>query len=163
MLFRSFYTLVYVLVTLGAFGVILLGAREGHEADELDDYRGLSRRDSLLALLLAGLMFATAGIPPFVGFYAKLAILQALITTNLTGNLILALVAVLFSLVGAFYYLRLIKVMFFDSSNQAALPARSSGIGSVLALNGAAILFFGIMPDGLMSLCREAVIKALSS
>ena len=86
-----------------------------------------------------------------------------MITTNLTGNLVLALVAVLFSLVGAFYYLRLIKVMFFDEARDVRPIERSSGISSVLALNGAAVLLFGVVPDGLMSLCREAVIKALSS
>ena len=158
-----FYVISYVLTTLGTFGLILYLSSEGFESEEISDLAGLGQRAPWLAAVMAVFMLSLAGIPPFVGFYAKLAILQALITTNLTGNLILALVAVLFSLVGAFYYLRLIKVMFFDASNQAALPARSSGIGSVLALNGAAILFFGIMPDGLMSLCREAVIKALSS
>lgn len=158
-----FYVVTYVLTTLGTFGLILYLSSEGFESEEISDLAGLGQRAPWLAGVMAVFMLSLAGIPPFVGFYAKLAILQALITTNLTSNLILALVAVLFSLVGAFYYLRLIKVMFFDSPNQGPLPERSSGISSVLALNGAAVLLFGVMPDGLMSLCREAVIKALAS
>lgn len=158
-----FYVVSYVLTTLGTFGLILYLSAEGFESEEISDLAGLGQRAPWLAAVMAVFMLSLAGIPPFVGFYAKLAILQSLITTNITGNLILALVAVLFSLVGAFYYLRLIKVMFFDSANQGALPVRSAGISTVLALNGAAVLVFGLLPDGLMSLCREAVIKALSS
>lgn len=158
-----FYVVSYVLTTLGTFGLILYLSAEGFESEEISDLAGLGQRAPWLAAVMAVFMLSLAGIPPFVGFYAKLAVLQSLITTNITGNLILALVAVLFSLVGAFYYLRLIKVMFFDSANQGALPVRSAGISTVLALNGAAVLLFGLLPDGLMSLCREAVIKALSS
>jgi len=143
--------------------LILYLSSEGFESEEISDLAGLGKRAPWLAGVMAVFMLSLAGIPPFVGFYAKLAILQALITTNLTGNLVLALVAVLFSLVGAFYYLRLIKVMFFDEAREVRPIERSSGISSVLALNGAAVLLFGVVPDGLMSLCREAVIKALSS
>ncbi len=158
-----FYVVSYVLTTLGTFGLILYLSSEGFESEEISDLAGLGKRAPWLAGVMAVFMLSLAGIPPFVGFYAKLAILQALITTNLTGNLVLALVAVLFSLVGAFYYLRLIKVMFFDEAREVRPIERSSGISSVLALNGAAVLLFGVVPDGLMSLCREAVIKALSS
>jgi NADH-quinone oxidoreductase subunit N len=158
-----FYVVSYVLTTLGTFGLILYLSSEGFESEEISDLAGLGKRAPWLAGVMAVFMLSLAGIPPFVGFYAKLAILQALITTNLTGNLVLALVAVLFSLVGAFYYLRLIKVMFFDEARDVRPIERSSGISSVLALNGAAVLLFGVVPDGLMSLCREAVIKALSS
>ncbi len=158
-----FYVVSYVLTTLGTFGLILYLSREGFESEEIADLAGLGKRAPWLAGVMAVFMLSLAGIPPFVGFYAKLAILQALITTNMTGHLVLAVVAVMFSLIGAFYYLRLIKVMFFDEISQSSPIQRSSGISAVLALNGAAVLLFGVAPDGLMSLCREAVIKALSS
>lgn len=158
-----FYVVSYVLTTLGTFGLILYLSREGFESEEIADLAGLGKRAPWLAGVMAVFMLSLAGIPPFVGFYAKLAILQALITTNMTGHLVLAVVAVMFSLIGAFYYLRLIKVMFFDEIRQSSPIQRSSGISAVLALNGAAVLLFGVAPDGLMSLCREAVIKALSS
>jgi NADH-quinone oxidoreductase subunit N len=158
-----FYVVSYVLTTLGTFGLILYLSREGFESEEISDLAGLGKKAPWLAGVMAVFMLSLAGIPPFVGFYAKLAILQALITTNMTGHLVLAVVAVMFSLIGAFYYLRLIKVMFFDEISQSSPIQRSSGISTVLALNGAAVLLFGLAPDGLMSLCREAVIKALSS
>ena len=158
-----FYVVSYVLTTLGTFGLILYLSREGFESEEISDLAGLGKRAPWLAGVMAVFMLSLAGIPPFVGFYAKLAILQALITTNMTGHLVLAVVAVMFSLIGAFYYLRLIKVMFFDEVSQSSPIQRTSGISTVLALNGAAVLLFGLAPDGLMSLCREAVIKALSS
>ena len=158
-----FYVVSYVLTTLGTFGLILYLSREGFESEEIADLAGLGKKAPWLAGVMAVFMLSLAGIPPFVGFYAKLAILQALITTNMTGHLVLAVVAVMFSLIGAFYYLRLIKVMFFDEVSQSSPIQRTSGISTVLALNGAAVLLFGLAPDGLMSLCREAVIKALSS
>ena len=158
-----FYIVSYVLTTLGTFGLILYLSAEGFESEEISDLAGLGKRAPWLAGVMTVFMLSLAGIPPFVGFYAKLAILQALITTNLTGYLVLAIVAVMFSLVGAFYYLRLIKVMFFDEPQAVSVIGRTSGISTVLALNGAAVLLFGLAPDGLMSLCREAVIKALSS
>jgi NADH-quinone oxidoreductase subunit N len=100
-----------------------------------------------------------------VGFYAKLAILQALITTNVTGYLVLAVVAVLLSLVGAFYYLRIVKVMYFDEplAANASRPVQGSGVSALLAVNGAAVLVFGLLPGGLMAMCRDAILRALAT
>src|SRR5690606_4577215 len=111
-----YYTIVYVLMTLGSFGVILLAGRRGHEADELDDYKGLHARDPMLALMMLALMFSTAGVPPFVGFWAKLAIFEALWQVGATWLIVIGALA---SVVGAFYYIRVVKLMYFDDA-----PAR---------------------------------------
>jgi NADH-quinone oxidoreductase subunit N len=108
-------------------------------------------------------MFSLAGLPPMVGFYAKLAILQALVTTNVTSDLVLAVVAVMLSLVGAFYYLRVVKVMYFDEPVQTAAIERGTGVSAMLAINGAAVLLFGLLPGGLMAICRDAIVKALTT
>jgi NADH-quinone oxidoreductase subunit N len=112
---------------------------------------------------MAVFMFSLAGIPPTVGFYAKLAVLQALITTNQPYYIGLAIVAVLLSLIAAYYYLRVIKVMYFDEPTDRHAVERHTGIGPLLALNGAAVLVFGLLPGGLMALCRDAIQKALTS
>jgi NADH-quinone oxidoreductase subunit N len=104
-------------------------------------------------------MFSLTGIPPMVGFYAKFAVLQALIVTNQAGYIVLAIIAVLLSLIGAYYYLRVVKVMYFDEPQAGAtddVPSRG-GVGVLLACNGAAALLLGVLPDGLMALCRDAV------
>ena len=98
-----------------------------------------------------------------VGFYAKLSILQALITTNLTAYIVLAVIAVMLSLVGAFYYLRVVKVMYFDPPTDASQPLQSGGISALLALNGVAVLGFGLLPGGLMAMCRDAILRALAT
>ena len=158
-----FYIVTYVMTTLGTFGLILYLSRTGHEAEELDDYAGLARRSPWVAGVMAVFMFSLAGVPPMVGFYAKLAVLQALGTTNVTAYIVLAVVAVLLSLVGAFYYLRLIKVMYFDEATDAPPVQRSRGVSALLALNGAAVLVLGVLPDGLMTLCRDAIVRALAT
>jgi len=108
-------------------------------------------------------MFSLAGVPPMIGFYAKLAILQALVTTNVTGYIVLAVVAVMLSLVGAYYYLRVVKVMYFDQPVDNSRPQQAGGVSAVLALNGAAVLIFGLLPGGLMAMCRDAILKALAT
>jgi NADH-quinone oxidoreductase subunit N len=145
-----YYTIVYVLMALGSFGVILLTSRAGFEADELSHYRGLHSRDPLLAFLMLMLMLSTAGIPPFVGFWAKLQVLQALLAA---GYLWLVVLAVLMSVVGAFYYLRVVKLMYFDSPED--LPAGDSGLAErlTLGLNAGAVLVMGLMPNALLALC----------
>ena len=102
-------------------------------------------------------------LPPMIGFYAKLAILQALISTNVTGYIVLAVIAVMLYLVGAFYYLRLVKVMYFDQPSDRMPPVQASGVSALLALNGAAVLGLGLLPGGLMALCRDAIVKALAT
>jgi len=148
-----YYTLVYVLVALGSFGVILLASAKGFEADRLDDYKGLYRRDPLLAASMMVLMFSTAGVPPFVGFWAKLRIFQVLWES---GHLWLVILAAAMSVVGAYYYLRVIKLMYFDESAASAPPAqRETGVRLALGVNAAAVLLLGLLPAPLLDLCAR--------
>ena len=159
-----FYMVAYVLTTLGTFGMIMYLSRQGFESEEIDDFAGLNQRSPWAAGVMAIFLFSLAGIPPMVGFYAKLAVLQALVTTNVTSYIVLAVVAVLMSLVGAFYYLRVVKVMYFDAPRGAVpAPVRSAGVSALLAANGLAVLLFGVLPGGLMALCRDAIVKALTT
>jgi NADH-quinone oxidoreductase subunit N len=158
-----FYIVTYVFTTLGTFGLILLLSRRGFEAEQIDDFKGLAKRSPLFAGVMAIFMFSLAGIPPTVGFYAKLSVLQAIVTTNVTGYIVLAVVAVLLSLVGAYYYLRLVKVMYFDEPTDASPIVAPVDVKAVLALNGFAALLFGILPSGLMALCAGAIVNALKS
>jgi NADH-quinone oxidoreductase subunit N len=158
-----FYMLAYVFTTLGTFGVIMLLSRQGFESEQVDDLKGLARRSPWYAAVMAIFMFSLAGIPPTVGFYAKLAVLQAIISTNLALYLWLAVIAVLLSLVAAFYYLRLVKVMYFDDPVDSRPIVSSGEVRAILSLNGAAVLIFGLLPGGLMALCAQAIVKALAT
>jgi NADH-quinone oxidoreductase subunit N len=150
-----YYTLVYVLMALGAFGVILLASAKGFEADRLDDYKGLHRRDPLLAGAMMVLMFSFAGVPPFVGFWAKLRILQALWETH---HLWLVIFAAGMSVVGAYYYLRVIKLMYFDEpATQQSPPPREFGVRLALGANAAAVLGLGLLPGPLLDLCARVI------
>ena len=158
-----FYVITYVLTTLATFGVILLLAREGFESEEISDLAGLNQRSPLYAGVMAVCLFSMAGIPPLVGFYAKLSVLQALITSGQTPYLVLAIFAVMMSLIGAFYYLRVVKVMYFDQPITASTVSASADVRIVLCLNGALIVALGLLPGGLMSLCARAIVKTLGS
>lgn len=162
-----FYAITYVLTTLAAFGVIMLLARAGHESEEITDLAGLNQRSPLYAGVMAVVMFSLAGLPPLVGFYAKLSVLQALISSQQTSYLVLAVFAVLMSLVGAFYYLRIVKVMYFDEPVSPVHPITAPADARVvLTINGALILLLGILPGGLMTLCTQAIssiVKTLGS
>ena len=162
-----FYAITYVLTTLAAFGVIMLLARAGHESEEISDFAGLNQRSPLYAGVMAVVMLSLAGLPPLVGFYAKLSVLQALISSQQTSYLVLAVFAVLMSLVGAFYYLRIIKVMYFDAPLSPVHPITAPADARlVLTVNGALILILGIMPGGLMTLCAQSIssiVKTLGS
>jgi NADH-quinone oxidoreductase subunit N len=150
-----YYTLVYVLMALGSFGVILLASRAGFEADRLDDYKGLHQRDPLLAVAMLVLMFSTAGVPPFVGFWAKLRIFQVLWET---GHLWLVVIAAAMSVVGVFYYLRVVKLMYFDApAGDLPRPARLAGERFVLGCNAAAVLVLGVLPAPLLDLCTRLI------
>jgi NADH-quinone oxidoreductase subunit N len=153
-----FYSVVYAMMSLGGFGIILLLSRQGFESDELDDLKGLNQRSPWAAFLMLLLMFSMAGIPPTVGFYAKLSVLQAVVEADLVW---LAVVAVLFSLIGAFYYLRVVKLMYFDDPVQTAPIDAPSDMRLALSVNGLAILLFGILPGPLMSVCLIAVQSSL--
>jgi NADH-quinone oxidoreductase subunit N len=158
-----FYTVIYVLTTLGTFGMIMLMSRQGHEAEEIKDLAGLAKRSPWYAGVMTIFMFSLAGIPPTAGFYAKLAVLQALISTNVPAYLWLAVFAVVISLIGAFYYLRVIKVMFFDEPTDTAPLMAPGDVRIVMSLNGAAVLVFGVLPGGLMALCAYAIVKTLAT
>lgn len=145
-----FYTLVYALMTLGSFGVILLMSRYGFEADNIDDFKGLSKQHPWLALLMLILMFSMAGIPPLAGFYAKLGVVKAVVDADM---LAVALVAVVMSVIGAFYYLRVIKVMYFDDAEHRHEANTSGSAGFVLSINTLLVLALGIFPGLLMSVC----------
>ncbi len=158
-----FYVVTYVLTTLASFGVILLLAREGFESEEIADLAGLNQRSPLYAGVMAVCLFSLAGIPPLVGFYAKLAILQALIASSQATYIGLAIFAVLMSLIGAFYYLRVIKVMYFDEPITATTVSAPADVRVVLSFNGALILVLGVLPGGLMSLCATAIVQMLGT
>ena len=158
-----FYIVTYVLTTLGTFGLILYLSSQGFESEELSDLSGLARRSPWLAGVMTVFMFSLAGVPPMVGFYAKLSILQALLATGQPAHIWLAVFAVLMSLVGAFYYLRVVKIMYFDPAARTEPLVRGQGFSALLAVNGAAVLGFGLLPGGLMDLCRDAIIKALAT
>ena len=158
-----FYVVTYVLTTLAAFGVILLLARDGFESEEIADFAGLNQRSPLYAAIMAISLFSLAGIPPMVGFYAKLSVLQALVASGQALHLGLAIFAVLMSLIGAFYYLRVIKVMYFDEPITASTVSAAFDVRAVLTVNGLLVLVLGLLPGGLMALCAQAVVQMLGS
>ncbi|MBL0726960.1 NADH-quinone oxidoreductase subunit NuoN [Piscinibacter sp. HJYY11] len=158
-----FYLVSYVLTTLGTFGIIMLLSRRGFESEEIDDFKGLARRSPWYAAVMAIFMFSLAGIPPTVGFYAKLAVLQSLVSTNDSLYIWLAVIAVVLSLIGAFYYLRLVKVMYFDEPVETAPITSTGDVRILLSLNGAAVLIFGLLPGWLMMVCANAVLLALKT
>jgi len=159
-----FYLITYALTTLGTFGIVLLLARSGFEAEEISDLRGLNRRSPWYAFVMLLLMFSLAGIPPTVGFYAKLVVLQALLGDGPEGGLLwLAVIAVLLSLVGAFYYLRVVKVMYFDEppAGAPAPIAATTDMRVALSINGALVLVLGLLPQYLLKLCSDAMVRTL--
>ncbi len=158
-----FYVVTYVLTTLASFGVILLLAREGFESEEISDFAGLNQRSPLYAGVMAVCLFSLAGIPPMVGFYAKLSVLQALVASGQAFHLGVAVFAVVMSLIGAFYYLRVIKVMYFDAPITASTVSASLDVRVVLSINGALVLILGLFPASLMHLCANAVVQMLGT
>ena len=149
-----FYTLAYVLMSLGAFGIVMLLSRKGFEAENLDDYKGLNVRSPWYAFMMLIVMFSMAGVPPFLGFWAKLVVLQEVIAADMTW---LAVVGVVFSVIGAYYYLRIIKLMYFDQSEDTTPLVSSLDTRLMLSLNGLAILGLGLFPGGLMAVCLAAL------
>jgi NADH-quinone oxidoreductase subunit N len=158
-----FYVITYVLTTLATFGVILILARDGFESEEITDLAGLNQRSPLYAAIMAICMFSLAGIPPMVGFYAKLSVLQSLISSGQTPQIALAIFAVMMSLIGAFYYLRVVKVMYFDEPITATMVSAGADVRTVLSINGALVLLLGLFPSALMSLCADAIVKTLGT
>jgi len=148
-----FYTLVYVLMSLGGFGMVMLLSRKGFEAENLDDYKGLNARSPWYAFMMLILMFSMAGVPPFLGFWAKLVVLQEVIAADMMW---LAIVGVVFSVIGAFYYLRIIKLMYFDQPEDTAPLVSSLDTRLMLSLNSLAVLGLGLFPGGLLAVCQAA-------
>jgi len=156
-----FYVVTYVLTTLAVFGVIMLLSRSGFESEEISDLAGLNQRSPLYAGVMAACMFSLAGVPPLVGFYAKFAVLQALLEVGGVVYFWLAVFAVMMSLVGAFYYLRVIKVMYFDAPTQTEPISAPLEVRAVLSVNGALVLILGLIPGGLIALCTHAIAAML--
>ena len=156
-----FYMVTYVLTTLAAFGLMLVLAHKGFESEEISDFAGLNQRSPLLAAVMALAMFSLAGVPPLAGFQAKLLVLQALVAAGRPLYMALAVFAVLISVVGAFYYLRVIKVMYFDEPAEAAPLETAPEKQALLALNGVMLLFYGILPGSLLAVCGDAVLRML--
>jgi NADH-quinone oxidoreductase subunit N len=153
-----FYVLVYVLMSMGGFGMIMLLSRQGFEAENLDDFKGLNQRSPWYAFVMLLLMFSMAGVPPTVGFYAKLSVLQAALQA---GFVWLVVAAVLFSVIGAFYYLRIIKLMYFDAPLDET-PVKTEGdMAMLMSTNGLAVLALGLLPQPLMALCAYAIQRSL--
>jgi NADH-quinone oxidoreductase subunit N len=145
-----FYTLAYAIMSLGGFGIVLYMSRAGFEAEELDDYKGLNQRSPWFAFMMLILMFSMAGVPPTLGFWAKLAVLSAVVDINMTW---LAIVGVVFSIIGLFYYLRVIKLMYFDEPVEQQEITCGRDMQIALSTNSMAILALGLYPAGLMSIC----------
>jgi NADH-quinone oxidoreductase subunit N len=154
-----FYAITYVLTTLATFGVIMLLARAGFEAENIDDFKGLNQRSPWFAFVMLILMFSLTGIPPTVGFYAKVSVLQAVLGT---GQVWLAIVSVLLSLIGAFYYLRVVKVMYFDEPVDTSRIVANTDMRVALSINGLSILILGVLPGPLMAACAAAMVKTLA-
>ena len=155
-----FYSITYVLTTLGTFGLIMLLARAGFEAENIEDFKGLNQRSPWFALVMLILMFSLAGLPPMVGFYAKVSVLQAVLGT---GQIWLAVLAVMMSLIGAFYYLRVVKVMYFDEPTDNTPIVVNGDMRLALSANGLVILALGIFPGSLLAACASAIVKTLAS
>jgi len=149
-----FYTITYTLMSLGAFAMIILLSRKGFEAEKLDDFKGLNSRSPWHAFLMMIIMFSMAGVPPFLGFWAKMSVLREVIAVDMVW---LAAASVVFSIIGAFYYLRVIKIMYFDKpENQQAITC-SRDMSFMISINAVVILMIGLFPDSLLSLCLKVV------
>jgi NADH-quinone oxidoreductase subunit N len=155
-----YYVITYVLTTVGTFGTLMLASRAGFDADNLADFKGLSKRNGWFALVMTILLFSLAGVPPMMGFAAKFAVLNSVLAT---GQLWLTIFAVMFSLIGAFYYLRVIKTMWFDEPVDTAPIVAPFDMKLVLSINGLAVVALGVMPEGMLKACMAAIKATLAT
>lgn len=155
-----YYVIIYAITTLAGFGAVLAMSKAGFEADQLDDLKGLNKRNPWLAFLILVLMFSLAGIPPLAGFFAKLVILKGLMDA---GHIYLSVLAVMFSLIGAFYYLRVVKLMYFDAPENDGQIAFSPVHHIVLSVNVLALLVLGVLPAGLINMAVNSVLKSIGA
>ncbi len=153
-----YYTVAYVMMSLGAFGMVLLLSRAGYDAENLEDFKGLNKRSPWFAAMMLIIMFSMAGIPFFIGFFAKFAVLLAAIKAGYTA---VAVIAVMFSLIGAFYYLRVVKLMYFDTPVDSAPITAGIDLRVLLSLNALAVAAFGLFPDAVMMVCTTALMRSL--
>ena len=153
-----FYISAYVLMTLAGFGMILLLSRKGFEAENLDDLKGLNQRSPWAAMLMLITMFSMAGVPPTIGFYAKFTVLQAALQAGYIGAVVFA---VIMAAIGAFYYLRIVKLMYFDAPQDNAAISAPGDMKLILSINALALLALGILPQGLMNICGAAISRSL--
>ena len=153
-----YYMVAYVMMSLGTFGTILLLSRAGFEAEHLDDFKGLNQRSPWFAAIMGILMFSMAGVPFFIGFFAKFSVLLAVVDA---GNIWLAVTAVFFALIGAYYYLRVVKLMYFDAPIDTAPITASVDMRLLLSANGLAVALLGIFPQTVMGLCSFALLRSL--
>ncbi|MFB1030309.1 MAG: NADH-quinone oxidoreductase subunit NuoN [Thauera sp.] len=153
-----FYAISYVIMSLASFGMLILLSRAGFEAENIDDFKGLNKRSSWYALMMLFVMFSMAGVPFFIGFFAKLSVLQAVVAA---GYFWLAVLAVVMSVIGAFDYLRVVKVMYFDDPIDASPIHAAPEVRVMLSANGLAIAALGLAPQALMSLCAFALLRSL--
>ncbi len=149
-----FYMISYIIVAAGAFGMILLLAKQGFEADKITDFKGLNARSPWFAGMMAILMFSLAGLPPFIGFWAKLGVIQAVLGVHITW---LAVIAVLFSVVGAYFYLRIVKLMYFDEPTETSSLGGSMLMRTVLSANALLAFALGVVPGSLLQICQRAL------
>ena len=149
-----FYVLVYALTSVGAFGMIILLSRSGFEADTLDDFKGLNERSRWYAFMMLLIMFSMAGVPPTVGFFAKLWVIKAVLDVDMIW---LATTAVLFSVIGAYYYIRIIKLMYFDKPIDKAEISAGMDMQFVISTNGLLMLVLGLFPGALMAICQSVI------
>ncbi|TYQ21737.1 UNVERIFIED_ORG: NADH-quinone oxidoreductase subunit N [Zoogloea ramigera] len=155
-----FYVVTYVLTTVGTFGLLMLLSRAGFDADNIADFKGLGKRSGWFALMMTIMMFSMAGVPPLVGFAAKFSVLNAVLGT---GQVWLTIIAVMFSLIGAYYYLRIVKTMWFDEPVDSAPLDAPADMKVVLSLNGVAILALGVLPGPLLAVCAAAMKVTLAT
>jgi len=149
-----FYIITYALMSMGGFAMIIWLGESGSEADQLDDFKGLNERNPWFALMMMILMLSMAGAPPFVGFWAKWSVLREVIAS---GNTWLAVVAVAFAVIGLFYYLRVIRLMYFDKADDPAPVRSTADMRVMVSTNALAILALGVYPGGLLALCATAL------
>ncbi len=152
-----FYIITYALMSLGTFGMVILLGRKGFEADELDHFKGLSDRSPWFAFIMLILMFSMAGVPPFLGFWAKWFVLKELVDA---GFIWLAALAVFFAIIGAYYYIRVIKLMYFDKADSMTAIKASKQMRFALSINGLALLILGLMPGALLAVCISVMSTA---
>jgi NADH-quinone oxidoreductase subunit N len=152
-----FYTISYALTSLASFGIVMLLSRQGFESDRIDDFKGLNQRSPWWAFIMLLVMFSLAGLPPTIGFYAKFMVIEAAINE---GFVWLAVIAVVTSLIGAFYYLRIVRVMYFDDPVETLPIVARRDTGFALSVNGLLLLVLGVLPQWLISLCAIALTQS---